>query len=218
MKILLISDTHNRHRELNKLPAADVVVHCGDVTENGTAEELGDFLEWFSGLPYRHKIFVAGNHDFCLHREMGFGGKLSGEGLLSERPDRTLTAERSGSLEEYYAGLQENSHFLNYSGTVIDGVKFYGLPYSVADDRSGKYWAGIDGIPDDVDILISHEPPCGVLDFSEGIHWGNLPLLRKVTAVRPGFHIFGHIHASPGTEEIDGITYINACRPTLLEL
>ncbi len=30
MKILLISDSHNRHRELNKLPVADVVVHCGE--------------------------------------------------------------------------------------------------------------------------------------------------------------------------------------------
>lgn len=31
MKILQISDTHNQHRQLTDLPAADVIVHCGDL-------------------------------------------------------------------------------------------------------------------------------------------------------------------------------------------
>lgn len=35
MKILQISDTHNRHRLQTDLPAADVIVHCGDFTDNG---------------------------------------------------------------------------------------------------------------------------------------------------------------------------------------
>ena len=36
MRILQISDTHNRHWLLTDLPAADVIVHCGDFTDNGT--------------------------------------------------------------------------------------------------------------------------------------------------------------------------------------
>lgn len=66
MRILQISDTHNRHWLLTDLPAADVIVHCGDFTDNGTEEEVLDFLNWFITLPYKHKIFVTGNHDICL--------------------------------------------------------------------------------------------------------------------------------------------------------
>lgn len=36
LRILQISDTHNRHQQLTNLPVADVIVHCGDFTENGT--------------------------------------------------------------------------------------------------------------------------------------------------------------------------------------
>jgi predicted phosphodiesterase len=59
MKILQLSDTHNHHSELTELPAADVIVHCGDFTEYGTEEEVLDFLNWFAGLPYPHKLFVT---------------------------------------------------------------------------------------------------------------------------------------------------------------
>ena len=51
MKILQISDTHNQHRQLTDLPAADVIVHCGDFTDNGTEEEVLNFLNWFIELP-----------------------------------------------------------------------------------------------------------------------------------------------------------------------
>ena len=37
MRILQISDTHSRHRKFKRLPAADVIVHCGDFADNGTA-------------------------------------------------------------------------------------------------------------------------------------------------------------------------------------
>ena len=67
MKILHISDTHGKHHQLKDLPEADVVVHTGDITEDGTEEEVKDFIEWFGNLPYKHKIFIAGNHDDCLY-------------------------------------------------------------------------------------------------------------------------------------------------------
>ena len=66
MKILHISDTHNRHHLLTNLPMADIIVHCGDFTDMGTEKEVLDFLNWFITLPYRYKIFITGNHDLCL--------------------------------------------------------------------------------------------------------------------------------------------------------
>ena len=46
MKILHLSDTHGLHHRLKDMPAADVLVHTGDFTNNGTEEEVLDFLNW----------------------------------------------------------------------------------------------------------------------------------------------------------------------------
>ena len=67
MKILHLSDTHNCHHRLRDLPEADVVVHSGDFCMVGSEQEALDFLNWFCDLPYRHKIFICGNHDDCLY-------------------------------------------------------------------------------------------------------------------------------------------------------
>lgn len=100
MRILQISDTHNRHQLLTDLPAADVIVHCGDFTDNGTEEEVLDFLNWFTTLPYKHKIFVTGNHDICLWDAI--------------------------TIED----LPENVHFLQDSECEIEDLKFFGLAYN----------------------------------------------------------------------------------------
>lgn len=67
MRILHLSDTHGCHNQLRNLPEADVVVHSGDFCLAGTEDEAMDFINWFCDLPYRNKIFIAGNHDNCLY-------------------------------------------------------------------------------------------------------------------------------------------------------
>ena len=66
MKIIQISDTHMRHRDLKDLPDGDILIHCGDFSHQGTEEEVLDFLNWFIDQPHRWKLFVTGNHDACL--------------------------------------------------------------------------------------------------------------------------------------------------------
>ena len=100
MKILQISDTHNRHRQLTNLPEADVIVHCGDFADNGTKGEVLDFLNWFIDLPYPYKLFVTGNHDLCLWDA------------------------------ENIENLPDNVFFLQDRGVTIDGVKFFGIAYN----------------------------------------------------------------------------------------
>lgn len=73
MKILHISDTHGRHASMKGMPEADVIIHSGDISENGTEEEVISFLEWLESLDYKYKVFVAGNHDTCL-----FGSRIDG--------------------------------------------------------------------------------------------------------------------------------------------
>ena len=66
MKILHISDTHGCHRRLHNLPQADIVVHSGDFTMNGSEQEALGFMNWFCDLPCPQKIFICGNHDDSL--------------------------------------------------------------------------------------------------------------------------------------------------------
>ena len=52
MKILHLSDTHGCHRRLLDLPEADVVVHSGDFTMNGSEAEAIDFMNWLCNVHY----------------------------------------------------------------------------------------------------------------------------------------------------------------------
>ena len=52
---------------MHDLPQADIIVHSGDFTMNGSEQEALDFMNWFCDLPYPHKIFICGNHDECLY-------------------------------------------------------------------------------------------------------------------------------------------------------
>ena len=100
MKILHLSDTHGLHHRIKDLPNADVIVHSGDISNNGTESEVLDFLNWYIELPYPHKIFVTGNHDLCLWEAEGI------------------------------ENLPNNLYFLQDSGIEIDGIKFYGIAYN----------------------------------------------------------------------------------------
>lgn len=178
MKILHISDTHGCHRRLHDLPQADIVVHSGDFTMNGSEQEALDFMNWFCDLPYPQKIFICGNHDECL-----YGATID--------------------------GLDGNVHYLCNSGIEIEGLKFYGVPMFMGDcitDRQTRHYANI---PDDTDILITHTPPFGILDFDDNINYGSEELLSRISVVRPRLNLFGHIHARHGIKVFNGITFSN---------
>ena len=67
MKIVLISDTHGLHDKI-LLPQGDMIIHAGDVSNKGTYGEVTSFLHWFKNLPFKHKVFIAGNHDFIFFK------------------------------------------------------------------------------------------------------------------------------------------------------
>ena len=98
-RIVAISDTHSRHNQISALPAGDILIHAGDATNKGTLAEVVAFNQWLGTLPYQHKIFVAGNHDF----------------LFEKSPEIART-------------LMTNAHYLLDEAVVIAGLKFYGSP------------------------------------------------------------------------------------------
>ena len=179
MLILHLSDTHSKHHDLRNLPPADIIVHSGDISFGGSENEVMDFIEWFGTLPYKYKIFIAGNHDDCL-----FGATLD--------------------------GLPQNCFYLCNSSVTIQGVKFYGLPMFMADAMSDDYDTNIQNIPSDITVLITHQPPYGILDYSGNINYGDSNLLQIVLKSKPKYHLFGHIHGAYGIEKSENTTFVNA--------
>lgn len=178
MKILHISDTHNCHHRLRDLPEADVVVHSGDFCMVGTEQEAIDFLNWFCDLPYKHKIFICGNHDDCLN-----GANID--------------------------GLDSNVHYLCNSGIEIGGITFYGVPMFMGDCITDRQSRNYDIIPNNTDVLITHSPAYGILDFDDGINYGSEELLAKISTLNLKAHLFGHIHAQHGVKKQSGIIFSN---------
>ncbi len=107
------------------------------------------------------------------------------------------------------SGLDPNVHYLCNSGVEIDGVKFYGVPMFMGDCVTYRQKGNTDHIPSDTDVLITHSPAYGILDFDDNINYGDEHLLTKVVDVHPYLHLFGHIHARHGIVNKHGITFSN---------
>lgn len=56
-RIVCISDTHN---QTPKLPAGDVLIHAGDLTNQGSLSELQKTVGWLERADFEVKIVVAG--------------------------------------------------------------------------------------------------------------------------------------------------------------
>jgi len=186
-RIVVISDTHGGHHARN-VPDGDVLIHCGDFCSRGQYLDAFKFISWFQTLPHERKIFIAGNHDLVFEQ-----GSYHDVEMLT----KTL--------------LNDSTHYLFDSGINLFGINFWGSPvqprfFNWAFNRSRgeeikKHW---DKIPNNVDVLITHGPPYGILDeaprsgFDAFEHAGCKDLLDKVLQVKPKLHVFGHIHNSGG--------------------
>lgn len=195
MKIICLSDTHNKHQKLN-IPECDLLIHAGDFTQKGKPKEATDFFIWFSQQPARYKVFVAGNHDFCMENDL----RLSFE-------------KEAASLGLIY---------LNDSGITIEGLEIWGSPITPwfhdwafnrhRGEEIRKHW---DLIPSTTNILITHGPVMNVLDKTwRGLRVGCEELSKMIFDENKfpslKLHICGHIHEDRGIEVIGDKKFINA--------
>jgi Icc-related predicted phosphoesterase len=67
-------------------------------------------------------------------------------------------------------------------------------------------------IPADVNILVTHTPPYGILDRSPGsLYHSGCPELREaVERIKPQLHVFGHIHGAHGMQSNEHTVFVNA--------
>ena len=190
LKITCISDTHMHHSKI-KMPSTDMIIHAGDFSYRGGADEVPKFIKWYGEQPAKYKLLVAGNHEVWI----------SQQGDLLKR-----MCENEGIQ------LLHNSH------TVIQGHTIFGSPYSVEfgawayglpDDRLQDIW---DYILPDTSILITHGPAFGRLDRCPAGSVGSITLREHIDNKLKNLklHVTGHIHESRGTMLKDGVLTVNA--------
>lgn len=193
MKIIAISDEHG-YLPMN-LPAGDILISAGDEVpiENHSIEYQEKWLDttfrkWleFQSNYFGHIIGIAGNHSF----------------IFEMRP------------EFVPEGLKWT--YLQDSGITIDGINFWGSPhqpifhnwaFNLSEKDLAKKFALI---PDNTNILVTHGPPRGILDWAphEKIigrreNAGSTSLRDRVLQL-PNLkhHIFGHLHQNYGQRKI----------------
>lgn len=209
-KLCVISDTHNKHKHITT-PRCDILIHCGDFTTYGSKEETVNFAEWFGKQRANHKIVIPGNHDQYTY--------------LFQRDGKDLFKENGATL-------------LIGEEISLEGISFYGSPWTPSFSTKWSFQYNrrcADTIWDgslDYDVLITHGPPHGILDYvpKKKRHAGCLGLLNAIAKTSPRYHLFGHIHESPGRVKSDAIptVFINATswdhvkqeirKPVVLEL
>ena len=189
VRVVFISDTHGKHRQFGPLEG-DVLVHCGDACghANEARGDLDDLDDWFETLSFRRILCIGGNHDYPI--------------------ERRATARES---------VLRNATYLQDEAYAYRGLRFYGAPWTPGLMGFAFYADGAaiqqkwDQIPNNIDVLITHTPPAGILDENSG---GYSVGCRRLTAVlprkQPQIHCFGHVHASAGLSHKGGTTFVNA--------
>jgi hypothetical protein len=61
IRVVCLSDTHDKQPPA--VPDGDLLIHAGDLTDDGSAASIQRQLDWLAGLPHTHKVVIAGNHD-----------------------------------------------------------------------------------------------------------------------------------------------------------
>jgi Icc-related predicted phosphoesterase len=210
MKITVISDTHTRHGliPMEDLPGGDLLICAGDIMNSGyNKNDIHDFCTWFNSLKqYEDKVFIVGNHDR----------------MFENHPvESNMIVNNFGDI----VYLQDDDFVIYGDGPNGDlpenNIRIYGLPHTPefyhwafnVPRNSHKMQEIMNKIPENIDILVTHGPPYGILDTISPRSYQALgcEVLRdRVKQVRPKLHIFGHIHGGRGIEYINGTLFINA--------
>jgi len=199
MRIVCISDTHNRLGDV-EVPAGDLLLHAGDHTLSFKGSRVKDHtgaISALASLPHKHKVFIAGNHDFEFQTNgpsmREFVGKFKNSGLYY--------------LEHETIELEINSQKIKIFGSPWQPW-FYNWAFNLSRGPAlAKKW---DEIPQDVDIVLTHTPAHGTLDRVGNEHVGCEELATRLAIIKPRLHVSGHIHCGYGEAFAHGTHYVNA--------
>lgn len=204
IECVALSDMHGTLPKIGK--SFDLMLIAGDSVELDCqrypklSEDwyLGEFLDWVNTLPFKSDeskvILIAGNHDLGLER------------MSEETKEMFLIALDKRS--EHRVVYLENEEYIFTCNN--ESVSIFGTPYckifgSWAFMRNpGALKQKYSQIPQNVDILLTHDAPYGTSDLCyEWIfqgrtpyHIGNEQLKDAIIEKKPKMCIHGHLHSS----------------------
>ncbi|WP_333559659.1 metallophosphoesterase family protein [Shimia sp. Alg240-R146] len=185
VKVLAFSDLHRAAPAARKLVEmsrdADVVIAAGDFTNH--RKDLAGAMALLDGLR-TPVVMVPGNNE---------------------------------SEDELRATAPEGAIVLHGQGAEVAGLRFFGLGYAVP-VTPFKDWScdlteaqGAEMLAEcgDVDVLISHSPPKGVVDVtSQGLSLGSTSVLDTIERLQPPLVVCGHIHDCWGQSAMVGASRV----------
>ncbi|KAL8646493.1 MAG: hypothetical protein Q9226_006832 [Calogaya cf. arnoldii] len=220
-RFCIISDTHTAelwpsddksHAYRDPLPSADVLLHAGDITIAGYIHEYESMVDMISKADAELKIVIAGNHDVTLdepyyektgkrkfHRNIGEDIEVVRELWTGEKAKKAGIVYLEEGVKTFT--LSNGAQFTVYASPYQPEFCNFAFPYRRDEDRFNQH--AQNPIPDhpEIDILLTHGPPAGILDqTSRGEQVGCEHLLRAVRRCRPRLHCFGHIHEGWGAQ------------------
>ena len=196
--LVCISDTHWEHRRLH-VPGGEFLICSGDLCMPWH-KDLTDYLVWMGSQTHPYKILVAGNHDK----------------LIQKNKEKYLKICRDQGII-----------YLEDSGVEIEGIKFWGSPWTPKRPRSKNNAFTLTRvelmekwnlIPADTNVLITHCPPYGIGDCNtdfykgppyQGGDFGLRKTINRLTQLK--VHTFGHQHFGRGLYKSDtGVYFANS--------
>lgn len=196
MKLVAISDTHGRLDF--KVPPCDLLIHCGDICPDfapgsawGSDMQAqwfrSKFANWLQVQKFADFYFTYGNHDY-LNR-------------TTDLDDLTQNRVIDSLVEFPYEDGILKIWFSPWSN------QFGSWAWMLDPQLLEKKYAEI---PNDVDIIVSHQPPYGLGDevperyaiYNNGnTHVGSREFLAAIDRVKPKLVLCGHIHNGRGVYE-----------------
>lgn len=197
IKICAISDLHGY---LPSIEESEILLIAGDISPlniQGNKPAMKDWLntifaDWINSLPVQKVYLTPGNHDFFF------------EGIAQYQ----LAEFRKATNYQLILLQNELSSYRCDDG---ERISIFGTPYchifgnwpfmctpEVLEEKFKE-------IPDDIDIIISHDAPYGIgyqdMCWNKLQHIGNPELTHRLSEINYKWLFHGHLHTSNHTPE-----------------
>lgn len=201
MKVIAISDLHGTLPVIEE--EADILIIAGDIVPldiqfNKPACQdwlFGEFVDWANALPVERVFVVAGNHDALMETWKTNTKRLQ---LVNASVGKMIIY----LCNESYDYIDKNGEIWTIFGTPYCH-QFGNWPFMRSEEILEEKFKAL---PEEVDIIISHDPPYGVgfhdcileKAYSRSIgpeHVGNLPLRKQLEKTKFKWLFCGHIHS-----------------------
>lgn len=212
MKIHCLSDLHGKYAGLPQIDCELLLISGDilstffgrkrrDVEARVQADEFNNlFSPWLGNQKFEKCVFIWGNHDFI-------GEKFDISNL--NIPNNVI------HLQDSHVDIEINNKNVKIFGTPWTPW-FYDWAFNAPLEEVGNkdepfLNKKFSNCPDNVDIILSHGPPQGILDRTiDDLSVGSKALLSLVNRVKPKLFVCGHIHEATGVFDLENTRIINA--------